>query len=133
MLEYFIHKFYLISHVTKFNSDVDLLSYWYLKVSIKCYEINLQVSATVSVATPLRACEPLQNSDTLQGRIVVVERGECMFVEKVSFFLYFITKLYCTYKSILLLALPHDFTVENLTVILSFCSENNFMLNIISN
>lgn len=57
----------------------------YLMASITCDEMDLQVSATVSVATPLRACESLQNADVLQGRIVIVERGECMFVEKVSF------------------------------------------------
>ncbi|KAK7576581.1 hypothetical protein V9T40_012867 [Parthenolecanium corni] len=48
----------------------------------KILRSNEKVSAVVSVATPLRACEPLRNPDELRGRIVIVERGECMFVEK---------------------------------------------------
>lgn len=43
-----------------------------------------QVNGLVGVANPLRACKPLENSALLEGRIVIVERGECMFVDKVS-------------------------------------------------
>lgn len=59
---------------------------------IKRDETDLQVSAVVSVATPLRACEPLRNPDELRGRIVIVERGECMFVEKVGYFFFIFRK-----------------------------------------
>ena len=42
-----------------------------------------QVTGRVGVAHPLRACEPLINPEWLRGRIGIVERGDCMFVEKV--------------------------------------------------
>lgn len=41
-----------------------------------------KVNGLVGVANPLRACKPLENSALLEGRIVIVERGECMFVDK---------------------------------------------------
>jgi len=44
---------------------------------------SVQVEAGVTVAEPMRACEPLINAAELIGKIVVVERGDCMFVEKV--------------------------------------------------
>ncbi|RZF46374.1 hypothetical protein LSTR_LSTR007907 [Laodelphax striatellus] len=40
------------------------------------------VSARVGVADPLRACDTLTNPKRLKGRIAIVERGDCMFVEK---------------------------------------------------
>ncbi|XP_075228835.1 ER degradation enhancer, mannosidase alpha-like 2 isoform X2 [Lycorma delicatula] len=40
------------------------------------------VSARVGVANPLRACDTLTNPEWLRGRIAIVERGDCMFVEK---------------------------------------------------
>ena len=41
------------------------------------------VSAKVVMANHVRACGgSLQNGDSMWGRIVVVERGDCMFVEK---------------------------------------------------
>ncbi|XP_046676855.1 ER degradation-enhancing alpha-mannosidase-like protein 3 [Homalodisca vitripennis] len=41
-----------------------------------------QISGKVGVANPLRACQPLTNAEWLQGRIAIVERGDCMFIEK---------------------------------------------------
>ncbi|KAG8306696.1 ER degradation-enhancing alpha-mannosidase-like protein 3 [Homalodisca vitripennis] len=40
------------------------------------------ISGKVGVANPLRACQPLTNAEWLQGRIAIVERGDCMFIEK---------------------------------------------------
>lgn len=42
----------------------------------------MQVTARLGVAYPLTACKPLLNPDRLNGVIAIVERGECMFVEK---------------------------------------------------
>lgn len=41
-----------------------------------------KVTARLGVAYPLTACKPLLNPDRLNGVIAIVERGECMFVEK---------------------------------------------------
>ncbi|KAJ1525090.1 hypothetical protein ONE63_009932 [Megalurothrips usitatus] len=41
-----------------------------------------KVTAKVSVALPVRGCETLSWPETLNGRIVILERGDCMFVEK---------------------------------------------------
>jgi len=38
----------------------------------------------VAVAEPCRACEALINSAELVGKIVIVQRGDCMFIDKVS-------------------------------------------------
>lgn len=35
-------------------------------------------------ASPLRACEQLTNEDEVAGTIAIIERGDCMFIEKVS-------------------------------------------------
>lgn len=35
-------------------------------------------------ASPLRACEQLTNEDEIAGTIAIIERGDCMFIEKVS-------------------------------------------------
>ena len=37
----------------------------------------------VGVADPLRVCGDLLNPQRLRGRIAILERGDCMFVEKV--------------------------------------------------
>ena len=34
------------------------------------------------VADPIRCCSSLSNSDAIFGKIVVVERGSCMFIDK---------------------------------------------------
>jgi len=44
----------------------------------------LQVKGRVGVADPLRVCGDLLNPEYLRGRIAIMERGDCMFVEKVS-------------------------------------------------
>ena len=47
---------------------------------------TVQVQAEVAVAEPFRACEPLINAGELVNKIVIVERGDCMFVDKVACF-----------------------------------------------
>lgn len=44
---------------------------------------GMRVTARVTVAEPLRACDPLVNPERLAGRIVIIERGDCIFVSKV--------------------------------------------------
>lgn len=34
------------------------------------------------MANPLRACRDLINADVLKGKVGIVERGDCMFVDK---------------------------------------------------
>lgn len=36
------------------------------------------------MAQPFRACHPLENIGEISGQIAVVERSDCMFVEKVA-------------------------------------------------
>ncbi|XP_071445733.1 ER degradation-enhancing alpha-mannosidase-like protein 3 [Hetaerina americana] len=43
---------------------------------------NQKVTARVGVAEPLRVCGDLENAGRLLGRIAIVERGDCMFIEK---------------------------------------------------
>lgn len=43
----------------------------------------MKVTARVSLTEPLRACETLANPERLKGRIAVIERGDCIFVNKV--------------------------------------------------
>ena len=45
----------------------------------------MQMQAEVAVAEPFRACEPLINAAELVNKIVIVERGDCMFVDKVNY------------------------------------------------
>jgi mannosidase alpha-like ER degradation enhancer 3 len=41
------------------------------------------VKGRVAVADPLRVCGDVLNPEHVRGRIAIVERGDCMFVEKV--------------------------------------------------
>ncbi|KAK3866003.1 hypothetical protein Pcinc_028431 [Petrolisthes cinctipes] len=43
---------------------------------------DVQVSGRVVQASPLRACEQLTNEDEVAGAIAIIERGDCMFIEK---------------------------------------------------
>jgi hypothetical protein len=43
----------------------------------------LQVKGRVAVADPIRACGDVLNPEHVRGRVAIVERGDCMFVEKV--------------------------------------------------
>lgn len=36
-------------------------------------------------ADPLRACEQPHNKAEIKDKIVIIERGDCMFIEKVKF------------------------------------------------
>uniref|UniRef100_A0A224X743 alpha-1,2-Mannosidase n=1 Tax=Panstrongylus lignarius TaxID=156445 RepID=A0A224X743_9HEMI len=40
------------------------------------------VTSRVGVALPLKACSPLNNAASIKGRIAIVQRGDCMFIEK---------------------------------------------------
>ena len=42
-----------------------------------------QMSAEVSMGEPFKACSPLTNGEELKHRIAVLERGDCMFIDKV--------------------------------------------------
>lgn len=43
-----------------------------------------KVTGKVVYAEPSTACSELVNADKLVGKIVLMDRGDCMFVEKVS-------------------------------------------------
>lgn len=45
--------------------------------------LSFKVSASLAVAQPYRACQNLKNKEEIRGKLVLLERGECMFVEKV--------------------------------------------------
>ncbi len=34
-------------------------------------------------AEPFKACQTIENPDSLKGKIAFIERGECMFIDKV--------------------------------------------------
>lgn len=42
-----------------------------------------QMGAEVTIAEPIKACSPIANAEELKHRIAVIERGECMFIDKV--------------------------------------------------
>lgn len=44
----------------------------------------VQVSARIAIANPVKGCETLINPSVVKEKIVLVERGDCMFIEKVS-------------------------------------------------
>lgn len=44
-----------------------------------------QIKGMVAIARPYRACREIENSHELTGHIVLIERGDCMFVDKVNF------------------------------------------------
>ncbi|XP_014243854.1 ER degradation-enhancing alpha-mannosidase-like protein 3 [Cimex lectularius] len=43
---------------------------------------NHKVSGNIDIAFPFKACDPLVNAKALKGKIVLVQRGDCMFIEK---------------------------------------------------
>ncbi len=45
-------------------------------------QILKQVNGKVVIADPKHACTPPKNGAAFWGRIVIVERGECMFIGK---------------------------------------------------
>lgn len=69
-------------------SVIYLLQYTVIPNSLKemrdqCVFV-VQVEAGVVLARPWRACSRLQNDEhEMQGRIVIVERSDCMFEDKV--------------------------------------------------
>ncbi|GFT25682.1 ER degradation-enhancing alpha-mannosidase-like protein 3 [Nephila pilipes] len=40
------------------------------------------IEANLKIAQPLIACSEIQNSDEIKGKIAIVKRGSCMFIEK---------------------------------------------------
>ncbi len=42
----------------------------------------LQVYGSLALAEPLRGCSSLTNREEVKGRIVMMERSDCMFQEK---------------------------------------------------
>ena len=47
------------------------------------YYCFFQISAEISVGEPYKGCATLSNAEDLKHRIAVLERGECMFIDKV--------------------------------------------------
>lgn len=43
---------------------------------------DVGMGAEVSIAEPIKACSSLANAEELKHRIAVIERGECMFIDK---------------------------------------------------
>lgn len=41
------------------------------------------MGAEVSIAEPIKACSFVSNAEELKHRIAIMERGECMFIDKV--------------------------------------------------
>ena len=41
------------------------------------------MGAEVTIAEPFKACTSIANAEELKHRIAVIERGECMFIDKV--------------------------------------------------
>ena len=42
----------------------------------------IQVKGKLTVADPIKGCETFRNLDDIRGRIAIMERGECMFIDK---------------------------------------------------
>ena len=45
------------------------------------------------MAVPFTGCHPLLNANDVAGKFVIVERGDCMFIDKVNDFLTIIVTL----------------------------------------
>ncbi|XP_014292370.1 ER degradation-enhancing alpha-mannosidase-like protein 3 [Halyomorpha halys] len=43
---------------------------------------NSKVTGKVGIADPLNACEKLKNPEAIKGKIAIVQRGNCMFIDK---------------------------------------------------
>lgn len=48
----------------------------------------VKVVARIAIANPVKGCETLINPGVVKEKIVLVERGDCMFIEKVSLITY---------------------------------------------
>ncbi len=46
--------------------------------------VNLQVTGQVVTSDPLSSCKSLVNGKSFWGNIVIVERGDCMFIGMTS-------------------------------------------------
>ena len=45
---------------------------------------GMQVEGEVVKVEPITGCVPVINNQQLQGKIGIVERGDCMFIDKVN-------------------------------------------------
>ncbi|XP_076062740.1 ER degradation enhancer, mannosidase alpha-like 2 isoform X2 [Oratosquilla oratoria] len=43
---------------------------------------NIEVKGVAVIATPIKACEDLTNGGGMMGKVVIMERGDCMFIDK---------------------------------------------------
>ena len=43
---------------------------------------DVTVEGSLVIASPYRACDTLDNAEEVRGKIVLVERGDCMFIDK---------------------------------------------------
>lgn len=59
------------------------LSSWKKMIISYFLLLFFQISAEISVGEPYKGCATLSNADDLKHRIAVLERGECMFIDKV--------------------------------------------------
>ena len=50
--------------------------------------MSLQINGEVVEAIPYNACNEITNKEELEGRIVIAQRGGCMFIDKVMYFEY---------------------------------------------
>ena len=44
---------------------------------------SLQLFGTVVMSPSIKGCQPLETPEVVKGKIVLLERGECMFIDKV--------------------------------------------------
>ena len=43
----------------------------------------MQVMASLVIGKPFRMCKDITDEDEVRHKIVIIQRGDCMFVEKV--------------------------------------------------
>lgn len=65
------------------SSSRDIQSYYSMRAAFgMTINENNTVTAPLVRAEPLNGCAPLTNSDSIKGRIAVINRGDCQFSEK---------------------------------------------------
>lgn len=64
----------------KQNIDINIICSLVTK-----YFYFIKVVARIAIANPVKGCETLINPNVVKEKIVLVERGDCMFIEKVNF------------------------------------------------
>ena len=66
----------------------------YRRLKNEYFGILFQVSGMLAIARPFRACKEIENVHELAGHIIILERGDCMFVDKVCWLTVVRHKLY---------------------------------------